>query len=396
VTLDDLNETTTPKEEALPARLDVCPTNQYYDEESKSCRQNSHQIDWLSAGIPSLVKTRGNHRAESSTNGTDCITGLFFSVGSVLHMNILVPQMDGKRNSTSDMQKGSVVEFMGPINHIDISPNGLHLYATLRREQWEIKSFSRSKEICNKLAESPKNSTAHMFLSAFETSCNGGQVRNITAEDFISYLCMCPFGVYCPSLSNYHAQPVPSGYYVTLSNELKLCEPGYICYGGIRIKCPIGHVCPHYGESVPTRCNASANGDTTCYEEGLAEEKRCPTGMVCLVPYTPPMPAPPGTCTNDKPGAGTPSPRIIECQIGSWCLLGRSNNDTLLSPAGTFSEHPDVLYPTPCNCSADNCTYCPAGTSVQRPCEAGFFCRTPLEKSPCFLTQWCPYGSESP
>ncbi len=165
-------------------------------------------------------------------------------------------------------------------------------------------------------------------------------------------------------------------------------------------------MCPWPRMSLPRMCPVDPTFGTTCFSMtggGLQGPQPCPAGLVCAVPYMPGTAAPPGVKLLGPPS--TAPPVFKECVPGDYCSLGAHDGPDLTCPEGTHCSAASssmALTPLPCNnlgqCNSSSCpsaSYCPAGTENEAPCQAGFYCETPVNKLPCGLSQWCPEGSIS-
>lgn len=194
--------------------------------------------------------------------------------------------------------------------------------------------------------------------------------------------------------------------------------------------------------SFPSRCAHDTTRSQTCYEKGLAAPVACPKGTLCIAPYAPAIAAAPGYIQSDSNASSsfllvnntteimiarsynlsiamnmsnnsnvmtntTSSRVLVECPIGYYCNLGRSDSEAvadLLCPASTYCETPDIVEPIFCdqggNCTTDSCeiiSFCPSGSNVERMCPAGYYCTNPDGSDehviPCDLGSYCPNGS---
>ncbi len=190
-------------------------------------------------------------------------------------------------------------------------------------------------------------------------------------------------------------EKVPAGYYTYRPNNMTLCKESYFCQNGVRVLCPQGFHCPDRGMTTPIACPQHAEFNTTCSQEGLTNPIPCPAGTTCIAPYFPPLPVSEGNYQQ------LPSRDIKVCSVGDWCPIGRflqanETREELLCPANTYCTEPTVLTPIICQCNASQCSECPAGTSVEELCDAGYYCMRPDEKKLCSLTQYCPNGTVIP
>lgn len=253
-------------------------------------------------------------------------------------------------------------------------------------------------EVCEQLAADPGDA----FLQAYAGACagSGGQVPRLPdVADFLQIASACLPGMLCPSFESEVLAVLPSGYYSNFGFDLDECEPGYICNNGQRVACPIGFTCPSAGMTLPQVCAADPTLATNCAVQGLAAPQPCANGTLCIAPYIPPIPAPPGYAQSWSNG----SRGIVACPDGDWCGLGRAVSEgaaALACPAGTYCSNPAVLEPVVCNlggaCNASSCPlmpYCAAGSTQEELCPPGWYCASPTTASPCSPGTFCPEGS---
>ena len=82
-----------------------------------------------------------------------------------------------------------------------------------------------------------------------------------------------------------------------------------------------------------------------------------------------------------------------DCTLGDWCALGRyltdnANETNLECPANTYCTNSSILTPTACYCdsAANNCSYCPLGSTTEQPCPRGYYCEGPSNIQACKLS----------
>ncbi|KAL0480158.1 ABCG24 [Acrasis kona] len=275
--------------------------------------------------------------------------------------------------------------FIGKMQDLHTSPNGQHLFATISRREWELKSVSRYLDICARLEKTPDD----VFLKSYRDPCINQPPRPLDLNQYAQQVSSCMSGSHCPSLNDNQMNTVKDGYYTIRPNELNICEKNYFCKGGSRIECPQGFVCPYQGMTSPLKCDQDDRGEFSCAQPKLDRPLKCPNGTECIAPYYPPLPI------NHGYYVQLPQNELIKCEIGEWCPLGRSvhNRSELQCPANFFCEHPGVIEPILCSCNKTRCSFCPEGTSVMRDCPKGFYCIRPDTIKECDMTQYCPAGS---
>jgi hypothetical protein len=165
------------------------------------------------------------------------------------------------------------------------------------------------------------------------------------------------------------------------------------------------------GMSLPTPCPMDGSLSFTCFYEGLTQPALCPNGTLCGTPFLPPLPAPPGFAQSvglfraDRgfSDSAYSSRTLVPCSVGQWCGLGRAVSEgvsLLACPAGSFCSEPALLEPTICNlggnCTVQSCPqipYCPAGSTSESLCPAGYFCPNTTTDQACSAGSYCPAGS---
>lgn len=287
--------------------------------------------------------------------------------------------------------------FFGTVEQIALSQNAQHLFAATSRFSWELESMERYYNICTTLNNG--TSDQKRFLSAYQSNCDENEGRLPNLNDFYQHVTMCPLGLYCPSFFEQDFQELEAGWYTINSFQKHPCEPGYFCYKGNRQTCPKGFICPDYAMTAPLACDIDPYYETTCYDDQLIAPAVCPDGFSCPTPYMPPVPAPPGRFTY----ANSSRNYFGDCTLGDWCALGRyltdnANETNLECPANTYCTNSSILTPTACYCdsAANNCSYCPLGSTTEQPCPRGYYCEGPSNIQACKLTQYCPPGTITP
>ncbi|KAJ4460867.1 hypothetical protein PAPYR_2700 [Paratrimastix pyriformis] len=99
------------------------------------------------------------------------------------------------------------------------SPNGMHIFAPIRRRLWEVHAMERAAALCRLLAAQPD----HFALRAYAPySAQSPAPARLGYYDFVGALATCPPGFLCPSL---HAQMQPSASIVLGKNTDFECHP---------------------------------------------------------------------------------------------------------------------------------------------------------------------------
>ena len=344
----------------------------------------------------------------------------------------------------------TTVTLPGESMGMHVSPNGLYAWVVARRERWELESVSGADRLCAALQRQPDDP----FLSAMGL----GGLCGRSADDgragsglglFGWELTACPAGALCPSFSQEQVYPpilIAAGLRSERGYAFTRCTAGSFCVGGQQVPCPPGYQCPEPGMAQPLRCPASgaSAGRTTCFDEsrwaGVVTPRPCVAGRLCVVPYAPGLPVPPGWFADDaRPtghvsngsvangsvangrgaypsgaaatsmasssvsilGGGDQWPMLRRCRQGEWCPLGRYGARSVADgtardmrcPAATFCGTPTVVRPLICNFTAAATTFCPAGSASETLCAAGHFCTRPDRQLRCSLRSYCPEGS---
>ena len=303
-----------------------------------------------------------------------------------------------------------------------VSSNGQHVWLAVRRQRWEIESLQRAAELCALWRKRPEDP----FLSRMggaklcgvgdsvsagvrdaEAGARGEEgsdrargdalVRSLFGWEATS----CPPGALCPSFMSEQVYPsmlIAPGLYVERAYTFARCPAGSFCLGGVRVLCPPGYECPAAGLAAPVRCTwegGDVDAATTCFNEasqsGVRAPEPCAPGRICVVPYAPGLPVPPGYFRrvgslaqrnggNRSVETSARKRGVERCQPGEWCPLGRwgdrsgAANDELQCPAATYCSRQDVAVPVVCNFSVVSPLFCPAGSVHASACPAGFHC----------------------
>ena len=83
--------------------------------------------------------------------------------------------------------------------------------------------------------------------------------------------------------------------------------------------------------------------------------------------------------------------QLAPCVDGDYCPLGRHALQNRRCPAGFFCPNSSVHFPYECHSPS----YCPEGSSTERPCPAGYFCVDTSTIETCLQGYYCPSGSTS-
>ena len=304
----------------------------------------------------------------------------------------------------------NVLQLAGSASSLHVTPNAQYVFASTVRPRFALESMNRAVDICDARAASPGDP----FLASYSDMCDGmgAPPRRPVTADFLLVATACLPGSLCPSFNDETVADVPAGFFTALGFSAVACAPGTYCTGGRAIACPPGFMCPTPSLALPVPCGYDNSLTTTCSSAGTVVPAPCPDGSLCTAPYLPPLPAPPGFATNttvfpnSATGGNYTFRGLSPCALGDWCGYGRAEpttgaqNATLLSPAGTFTSAPGALQPVMCDfggdCNASACPvmpFCPAGSSSEAPCPAGFYCETTEVATPCRVGTYCPAGS---
>ena len=299
-----------------------------------------------------------------------------------------------------------------------VSSNGQYVWLAVRRQRWELESLQRAAELCALWRTSPEDpilsrmggaklcgSGADVFGA--EAGARGAEGSNRARGDaavrslFGWEATSCPPGALCPSFTSEQVYPsmlIAPGLYVERAYAFSRCPAGSFCLGGVRVACPPGYECPVDGLAAPVRCTwegGDVDSATTCFDEttqsGVRAPEPCAPGRICVVPYAPGLPVPPGYFRNwgslahrdganrSRVGTSPWSGSVERCRPGEWCPLGRWGDrsaaaDELQCPAATYCSRADVAVPVVCNFSVASPLFCPAGSVHASACPAGHHC----------------------
>ncbi|CAG5113265.1 Oidioi.mRNA.OKI2018_I69.chr2.g7385.t1.cds [Oikopleura dioica] len=259
----------------------------------------------------------------------------------------------------------------------------------------------------------------------------------------------CPPGYNCPVAGTYQPLPCQPGYYQDQqgqiqcelcsatkycpdtamsqsSDDLPLCDPGYICTGGAKSpkqepceegtykdssmdsceSCPDGKYCPNKGMSDLTEfdcldgfvCNGIVNnesprGDKQCTPGHYCEkgfEYECPSGTFRLTSGSSSI----DYCVECTPGFICPNATVsptIKCPPGFFCPLGTGENEEqpctpghfcpeasdreILCPKGTLCSFDEMAEPDACT-PGDLCDQ--LGQTTRKDCPEGYKCPVPV------------------
>lgn len=304
-------------------------------------------------------------------------------------------------------QKLSSVAYSTWTNNFEVSANGLHVFTTLMRPEWEVESQKRLVEICNEIAKNPKNE----YFSKFEKTCAEQSPSSYSIYDFIRYHSSCNGGWMCPlfghsAVGQWTGTEIkrvePGNHIIRPMKEYK-CEPEFYCPAqadSMRIPCPPGFKCPIEGLKAPVPCEVGPNFEKACLAPRLKQEVSCPPGSLCFTPSSA-TPTPPGYFVSTESRN-----YLYLCKPGHFCPL-QTGNDTanlnsLLCPPGYYCKDPKALKPVPCTAAfSDNFSqtgnftqYCPGGALSGDLCPAGYECNNVTSIKKCEDGYFCPAGTQ--
>lgn len=384
-------------------------------------------LDGLSAGHPAPARQISRRQAylsgPNNPAGADAAEVqaaaygnrfmVFAAAGNRLQMDVFDALPLGCLDPTGIRVVSSIqsrLPLLGSMATMQVTPNAQYVFGSTLRPYYFLKSAERSVQICNALAADPDDP----FLQAYASSCNPSdpllKPRLPSVPDFLTIASSCVPGALCNSFNAEFVSPLPAGQISSFGFDVADAPAGTYASNGRALSCPMGFVCPSPGSTLPTVCSgADPSLNTTCAANGLIEPMVCPEGTLCGVPILPPIPANPGflefwDAPNQQRG-------LTPCASGEWCSLGRSlserhgngssgSNNALLCPGSTFCSTPSVVEPTVCSlngtCTRQSCTsipYCPAGSTTDSPCPAGYFCPSLNQSVACSEGTFCPAGS---
>jgi ABC-type nitrate/sulfonate/bicarbonate transport system ATPase subunit len=408
---------------ALPAGLPELPDGQFEPRQGRTLLQvatHTREVQLFSLGTPPAACNR------TTVCGDDpsCTNAWAAQPGSGDNVPATALQV-------TNLTRLSVI---GAVRSLQATSNQQYLYTGVSRQRWELDSIARHNAMCARLATNPGD--PYLEPQAASLRCKHAAAPDITA--FMQVASACLPQAHCPTFSTPKVGIMETGFYSQYGFDKVPCPAGSTCNFGQKQLCPIGFICPSQGMSVPQRCPPDPTFRTTCSVSGLSAVQPCPDGTLCIAPYYPQLPAPPGYMTNDSfprrnasaaaaaaaaaAMAALIAPTdgdalalgLLKCARGTWCGIGRSSAmlpSALLCPAGSVCAAPDALEPTFCDgdgrCFGINASYgpggsaqackghaptCPAGSSEERQCPAGFFCEGPIAKVQCAAGAYCPAG----
>lgn len=110
----------------------------------------------------------------------------------------------------------------------------------------------------------------------------------------------------------------------------------------------------------------------------------------------------PATCTSCVPGVSySTSINAEKCTSCDSCTSGQytvsacnvtSNVNCSVCPVGFYCPLPTVVAPIRCTVGS----FCPSGSTANRPCQAGFFCPNPSTQTACTANNYCPSNATAP
>jgi ABC-type multidrug transport system ATPase subunit len=299
--------------------------------------------------------------------------------------------------------------YIGKINSLAVSENGMHVFSSMSRSQYELLSMKRTEEVCSIVHNNGSDTLLYNMYWNYDIDVDCDRADHVTLNEFVQYASLCPpLGAYCYSFSSNVFRGVSPGYYTVNSYQELRCDRGSYCPGGLGMKlpCPAGYQCPTTGLISPLICPASSAKSRTCYTPGMVRPRNCTEGNVCITAYTTPIPAPPGYYTSSLYDRREYQNLFQECKLGEYCPLARSVNHNRLCPDSRYCIDPEVILPNDCPCEVElypdnqvtgqHCSYCPGGQYAPDDCPAGYYCDSPVNKVICQPTTYCPNGTKIP
>ena len=214
----------------------------------------------------------------------------------------------------------------------------------------------------------------------------------------------CPRGHFCPVGTGLDWVPCPSGTFSNIEglhaeSQCQSCPPQFFCNGtgavAVTDYCLDGYFCTS-GNWRPDPINMSFETNTTrqCrVHQPVGGE--CQPGFYCPRGSAQPTPCPPGSFTNTSGNA-----ECRPCPEGHFCPIQTSDFSMNICPVGHYclvNTTRSNLYPCPAG------TYNPASgmrnASACLPCTPGLYCSSPgqaVESGPCNASFYCLAGSVSP
>ncbi|KAL6471032.1 hypothetical protein MHYP_G00196820 [Metynnis hypsauchen] len=234
------------------------------------------------------------------------------------------------------------------------------------------------------------NTTA---LTSPSGPCNAGHFCSSGATEPApisqSYGDICPAGYYCPEKSS-APLPCPVGHYLadkgaSSQSFCSPCPPGRYCHalGSSQASgfCSLGHYCTRGAETAAPQAKPI---QLRCFCDFIPQSRHSEYSLCAQRGNT--------TCP-----AHTPESGVGEC-TGVSLRPASDSAQTELHSASTL----DVTHDICTDFRGDICPtgfYCPVGSSVPQPCEAGSHCNQTGLHTPaglCIAGFYCPKGSLSP
>ncbi|KAJ6229696.1 abc transporter g family member 28 [Anaeramoeba flamelloides] len=301
------------------------------------------------------------------------------------------------RNKNFVTWKMSRLQAIGPITSMYVTPNSQHTFFTITRKKWEIKTVERFGEICADLEEDRTD----IFLQSYLDYCDQLNGIKFDSNNFAQYSSSCTIAMNCPSDSQALYYEPPKGWYTYRPTNITICPKGHFCRHGSLITCPKGYYCPDEEMGEPIKCVQDTEYmSVSCEKTGLSEVGECYPGEICRAPYEMGLGVPAGKYVDIPREKFDPTNIFKDCTLGDFCYLGAyQDNDASNSsifrdcPEGYYCETTEISDPVKCDCSDEECYYCPSGSYKLDLCPAGYYCRDETTKIECEITQYCPAGA---
>ena len=194
----------------------------------------------------------------------------------------------------------------------------------------------------------------------------------------------CADGYYCDDGSN-ATRPHP----FEVTDSKGICPLGHFCVGGVRAQCDLGSYQDQTGQTTCKQCPSGY----WCNDPGLESfsGKQCPVGHFCVQSTKSAEKCPAGYY-RDKPGARDKTDCAfcepgfyceegqesldLDCPAGYYCFVGAQMINGEVVPNddhdGTMIDINGLAYSPVGKCPKGS--YCPLGSSMPRPCPAGYSC----------------------
>lgn len=234
------------------------------------------------------------------------------------------------------------------------------------------------------------------------TSCPAGKICEAGSTSVS--LSDCDPGYYCPTGTRFSDEfPCPAGTYnpntdSSSINDCLNCPAGFYCDAGATSgttnQCPTGHYCPP-GTTHP-RANPCPPGtyNSNLQADSVDDCIDCPEGAFCGLGSSNPSQCPRGTFNNVTAATnaqycracpagyactqvGMTNPYQFKCSPGHYCPQGTAGQQDHPCPAGTYTDHDDLISIEECELCLEG-TACEPGTGggVKTPvtCAQGYYC----------------------